>query len=117
MSQNGSECSSQTILYTSKRLSSVVFDDQDITKIIRALNINKAHGHDDISIRMIKICDSALAKPLSQSYLTIVEKMVPFHIYVKNPIINNYQKMSQNKSLITIDLFHYYQYLVKFLKG
>ena len=33
-------------------------------KIIRALNIKKSHGH-DISIRMIKICDSALVKPLS----------------------------------------------------
>ena len=62
---NGSECPSQLILYTSKRLSSVVFDDQDIIRIIRALNINKAYGHDDISIRMIKICDSALEKPLS----------------------------------------------------
>ena len=35
------------------------------SKIIRALNINKAHGDDDISIRMIKIGDSALMKPLS----------------------------------------------------
>ena len=62
---NGSECPSQLILYTTKRLSSVVFDDQGIIKIISALNINKAYGHSDISIRMIKICDSALVKPLS----------------------------------------------------
>ena len=41
---NGKECPSQLIPYTNKtRLSSVVFDDQDIIKIIRALNINKAH--------------------------------------------------------------------------
>ena len=59
---NGSKCPSQVILYTNKRLSSVVFDDQDVIKIIRALNINKV---DDISIRMIKICDSALKKHLS----------------------------------------------------
>ena len=32
--------------------------------IIRALNIHKAHGHDDISIKMIKICDKSLLKPL-----------------------------------------------------
>ena len=50
-------------IFTNKRHSSVVFDDQDIIKIIRALNINKTHGYDDISIRMIKICDSALVKP------------------------------------------------------
>ena len=62
---NDSECKSQLILYTDKRLSSVVFDDQDMIKIIRALNINKVHGHDGIFISMIKICDSALVKPSS----------------------------------------------------
>ena len=39
--------------------------DQDILKIIWALNINKAHGRDNISTRMIKICDSIIVKPLS----------------------------------------------------
>ena len=29
------------------------------------LNVNKAHGHDDISITMLKICDSELTEPLS----------------------------------------------------
>ena len=62
---NGSKCPSQHYFITNERLYSIVFDDQDIIKIIRALNINKSHGHDDISIRMIKIGDSALAKPLS----------------------------------------------------
>ena len=52
-------------LNTNKRPCSVAFDDQDIIKIIRALNNNKAHGHDDISIRMIKIFDSGLIKHLS----------------------------------------------------
>ena len=60
---NGSECPNQLILYSNKRLSSVIFDDQDIFESTIALNINKAHGYDDISIRMIKICDSALVKP------------------------------------------------------
>ena len=56
---NSSECSSQPIFVTNKRLPSVVFDDQFIMKIIRSLNMNKSHGHDDISIRMRKMCDSA----------------------------------------------------------
>ena len=50
---NGSEFPSQPIFVTNERLSS----DEDIIKIIRALNINKAHSHDDISIRMTKMCD------------------------------------------------------------
>ena len=28
------------------------------------LSVNKAHGHNDISITVLKICDSVLAKPL-----------------------------------------------------
>ena len=62
---NASKCPSQPIFVTNERLSSIVFDDKDIIKIIRALNINKSHDHDDISIRMIKICDLVLVKPLS----------------------------------------------------
>ena len=37
--------------------------------LIRALNIHKAHGHDDISIKMIKICDKSLLKPLIYIFL------------------------------------------------
>ena len=41
-------------LNLTSNLSVTNFTDDDILKIIRFLNINKAHGHDDISIRMIK---------------------------------------------------------------
>ena len=33
----------------------------DIGKIIKALNLNKAHGHDDISIRMLKLLNQPSA--------------------------------------------------------
>ena len=36
------------------------FNEEEILKIIRALNIHKAPGHYDTSIRMIKICDKSL---------------------------------------------------------
>ena len=38
-------------------------ENDDILKLIRSLNIQEAHGPDDISIRMIKICDSVRVKP------------------------------------------------------
>ena len=38
----------QTFL-TQSRLTSLDFNEEEILKIIRALNIHKAHGHDDIS--------------------------------------------------------------------
>ena len=53
---------------TQQRLSSINFEKEDILKIIRNLNVNKAHGHDNISIRMLKICYSVLVEPLSLIY-------------------------------------------------
>ena len=39
---------------TEARLTLFDFEDEDIFKIIRSLNISKAYGYDDILIRMIK---------------------------------------------------------------
>ena len=36
----------------------------DIAKIIHNFDPNKAHGHDMISIRMLKICGNSIYKPL-----------------------------------------------------
>ena len=44
--------------------SSLDFNEDNIFQITRNLNIHKAHGHDDISIRMIKLCNKSLLKPL-----------------------------------------------------
>ena len=46
---NSSECQNLSIFVT-KRSSSDIFDYKVIIKIIRALKINKSHGHDGISI-------------------------------------------------------------------
>ena len=49
---------------TQARLQSFDLNEDEILKIIKALNVNKAHGHDGISIRMIKTCDKSILKPL-----------------------------------------------------
>ena len=49
---------------TYKLLSTIHFTSDDIVKIIEHLDPNKAHGHDMISIRMIKICDASICKPM-----------------------------------------------------
>ena len=51
-------------LRTGHTLSDVSFDDETILGIIRALNPNKSSGWDDISPRMLKICDSSIVKPI-----------------------------------------------------
>ena len=43
------------LFMTQVRLRSLDLNEGETLKIIRALNINKAHGHDGISIRMIKM--------------------------------------------------------------
>ena len=49
---------------TETKLSSFDIEDEDIYKIIKTLDINKAHGHDEVSIRMLKLCDKSIVKPL-----------------------------------------------------
>ena len=50
--------------HTNNILDTIVFSKEDIYKIINNLDPNKAHGHDMISIRMIKLCGISICKPL-----------------------------------------------------
>ena len=61
---NAIDLPTNQIFLTQSKLGSLDFNEGELLQIIRALNINKAHGDDDISIRMIKICDRSLLKPL-----------------------------------------------------
>ena len=40
------------------------FSEDDITKIIKNLDPNKAHGHDQINIRILKVFGNIICKPL-----------------------------------------------------
>ena len=55
--KNSSVLPVNQMFLTQSRLNPIDFDQNVVLKIIRVLKINKAHGHDDISIKMIKICD------------------------------------------------------------
>ena len=50
---------------TSNRLFSITFSQCDIAKTIQNLDSGKAHSYNNISIRMLKICGSAINKPLA----------------------------------------------------
>ena len=62
---NGSKQPENQVYLTNSRLNSVPFSGNLVINIIRNLNVNKVHCHDDISIRMIKMCDEFLVKQLS----------------------------------------------------
>ena len=61
---------------TDNRLSSASFSQDNITQIIQ--NSYKAHGHDNISTRMLKICGSSIYKPLEMIFKQCIEKQVLF---------------------------------------
>ena len=94
--KNVSVLSINQMFLTQPRLGTLDFNENEILKIIRALNIHKAHGHDDIFIRMIQICDRTLIKPLiilfqnsvKYSYYPDIWKGLTLYLYIKK-VINN----------------------------
>ena len=54
---------SEIIKKTDNSLYSVKFSTEDMLQIITNLDSNKAHGHDEITIRMLKICGSSVCRP------------------------------------------------------
>ena len=80
------------IFLTQSRLNSLDFNEDEIIKIIRALNVNKAHGCDDISIRMIKICDKSLLKPLILLYENSIKDSCYPDIWKRSNIIPVHKK-------------------------
>ena len=51
--KNSSKLPSHLHYLTDNRLSSESFSQDEIAKMIQNLDLNKAHGHDNISIRML----------------------------------------------------------------
>ena len=94
-----------TLKKTSESLTTIDFSNNDILKIIRNLDPNKAHGRDMISIRMVKICDDSICKPLKLLFQSCLESgkfpsewkkanVVPIHKKGDTQILKNYRPIS-----------------------
>ena len=95
-----------------ERIHAINFSESDLIKIIRALNVNKAHGHDNISDRMIKFWTNSVTHPPSlrfQKYLAAGT----FANQWKRPNIAPVHKNNDNQ---IIDQYLFCLYVVKFLK-
>ena len=57
-------------------LSDICITDDKILRVIRSLNANKVHGCDDISVRMVKFCDSVLVLPLKLIFCNCLSRGV-----------------------------------------
>ena len=87
------------------RFSKINFSDDQILKILRALDINKAHGHDEISIRMLKLCGKSIITPLSLLFQNCINtrtspdtwkksNIVPVYKKGEKQIVDNYRQVS-----------------------
>ena len=93
------------LLVTASQLREFVISDEKILRIIRNLNPNKAHGWDEISVRMIKMCDSSLIKPLKLIFQNCLRhgifpetwkraNVVPVHKKNEKNLKENYRPIS-----------------------
>ena len=96
---------SKIIKKTDNSLYSVKFSTENILQIINKLDSNKAHGHDEISIRMLKICGSSVCRPLQIIYKSCLDKgkfpqewkkanVVPVHKKNDKQLVKNYRPIS-----------------------
>ena len=86
-------------------LNDFCISEEKILKIIRSLNSNKAHGWDEISVRMIKLCDMVLVTPLKIIFINCLrrgifpdiwkhENVVPVHKKNEKNVKGNYRPIS-----------------------
>ena len=89
---------------THESLSTIDFSSDDILKIIRNLDPNKAHGH-MISIQMIEICDTSICRTLKLIFQACLESgkfpnewkkanVIPVHKKGEKQISKNYRPIS-----------------------
>ena len=90
---------------TENLLANCYFSKKDILQIIRNLDSNKAHGHDMISIPMLKLCGDSICKPLVLIFKTCLRNgrfplewkkvnVVPIHNKGDKQTIKNYRPVS-----------------------
>ena len=85
--QNNSVIPNLSECWSMNRLASIVFNDESILKIIRTLDLNKALGHDDISIRMIELCDKCIISTLSLIYENCINSRISPKIWKKSNVV------------------------------
>ena len=112
---NNSSLSADVNFITDKHLSIVTFSARDIGKIIQSLDSNKAHGHDELSIYMLKICGDSICLPLEMNFKQALLSGVFPSEWKKGSIVAIHKK-GHKQILRIIDQFLHFQFVVKYLK-
>ena len=107
----------QTLLETSnENLSSLEIIASDIGKIIKALKMNKAYGHNEISIRMLKLCESVITEQLYLIFKNRLSSDTFPGVWKKASVIPIYKK-DDNKCYKFIVICLCYRSVVRYLKN
>ena len=69
-----SELLSNFLKKTDKSISAITFTSDDIATLIKNLDPNKAHGHEMISIRMLKLCGKSIYKSLDLIFQSCIKQ-------------------------------------------
>lgn len=66
---------------TTPSLNAISVTDDEVIKIVRGLDINKAQGNDELLVRTIKICDTSIIRPLYIIYRNGIESSIFLEIW------------------------------------
>ena len=78
------------------RINDFLIQHDNVIKIIRDLNPAKAHGYDDISIRMIKMCAVSIVVSLIIIYNKALTTSVYLNIWKRRNVVPVHKKDSKN---------------------
>ena len=93
---------------TNKCLDSILCFSYDFAKIISHLDLNKAQGHDMLSIRMIKLCENSICKPFSIILNDCLNEIKFLHDWKKANVVPVHKKGNKQSLKIyrPISLLH-----------
>ena len=97
-------------------LSSITFEINDIENIIKNFDPNKSHGHDVLSIRMLKLCGESVYKSLNLIFKSYLETGSFPSDWKKANVVQFLKRVTSSYYKIIVQ-FLYFLSLVKFLKG
>ena len=100
---------------TDNCLSCVSFCQDKIAKVIQNLDPNKIHCHDNISIRMLKVCGLSIYKP-SEIIFNNALKLVFFRVNGERVTLFLFTERGRNKHWKTTVQCRCYQFVGKFLR-
>ena len=86
----------QNFPVTTTSIPDFVISEEKILNIIRSLNPNKAHGWDEISVRMIKMSDDALVLPLKTIFINCLRSGIFPEIWKCANVVSVHKKNEKN---------------------